>query len=404
MSENNGALTPKRNPLKVLIPLLLVAGIGYGVWKYFVNQPQPPSSVVAMTGRLEGDDAVIAPKVPGRILEIRFREGDIVHAGDVIAVLDDLGAKARVDQATAAVNEAEIRRRAAEQQVAIFQEQLQQTELQTDQARVDAEGRVRQAEADLAGAEAQLVQQEASLRIAAWDRDAYVKLAKDGAVPERQGKLAQSTADTQEAVVAAARKRVESARGSLSVAKANLTNPQIRGSQSMAIRKQMLLQQTQIASAAADVVRVRAQLAEVMDSRSNLTITAPFEGTVITRTAEPGEVVQAGTAILTLLDLNRVYLRGFIPQGQSGKVRVGQKARVFLDSAATKPLEAELVRIDPQATFTPENTYFRDDRVKQVVGVKLLLKAGSGFAKPGMPADGEVLVEGDTWPPVDYRK
>ncbi|NDJ11690.1 MAG: HlyD family secretion protein [Acidobacteriia bacterium] len=404
MSENKGALTPKRNPLKVLIPLLLVGGSGYGVWKYFVNQPQPPSSVVAMTGRIEGDDAVIAPKVPGRILEIRFREGDVVHAGDVIAVLDDLGAKARVDQATAAVNEAEIRRRAAEQQIAIFQEQLQQTELQTDQSRVDAEGRVRQAEADLAGAEAQLVQQEASLRIAAWDRDAYVKLAKAGAVPERQGKLAQATADTQEAVVAAARKRVESARGSLSVAKANLTNPQIRGSQSMGIRKQMLLQQTQIASAAADVVRVRAQLAEVMDSRSNLTITAPFEGTVITRTAEPGEVVQAGTAILTLVDLNRVYLRGFIPQGESGKVRVGQKARVFLDSAATKPLEAELVRIDPQATFTPENTYFRDDRVKQVVGVKLLLKAGGGFAKPGMPADGEVLVEGDTWPPVDYRK
>ncbi len=404
MSENKGALTPKRNPLKVLIPLLLVGGIGYGVWKYFVNQPQPPSSVVAMTGRIEGDDAVIAPKVPGRILEIRFREGDVVHAGDVIAVLDDLGAKARVDQATAAVNEAEIRRRAAEQQIAIFQEQLQQTELQTDQSRVDAEGRVRQAEADLAGAEAQLVQQEASLRIAAWDRDAYVKLAKAGAVPERQGKLAQATADTQEAVVAAARKRVESVRGSLSVAKANLTNPQIRGSQSMGIRKQMLLQQTQIASAAADVVRVRAQLAEVMDSRSNLTITAPFEGTVITRTAEPGEVVQAGTAILTLVDLNRVYLRGFIPQGESGKVRVGQKARVFLDSAATKPLEAELVRIDPQATFTPENTYFRDDRVKQVVGVKLLLKAGGGFAKPGMPADGEVLVEGDTWPPVDYRK
>ena len=404
MSENKGALTPKRNPLKVLIPLLLVGGIGYGVWKYFVNQPQPPSSVVAMTGRIEGDDTVIAPKVPGRILEIRFREGDVVHAGDVIAVLDDLGAKARVDQATAAVNEAEIRRRAAEQQIAIFQEQLQQTELQTDQSRVDAEGRVRQAEADLAGAEAQLVQQEASLRIAAWDRDAYVKLAKAGAVPERQGKLAQATADTQEAVVAAARKRVESARGSLSVAKANLTNPQIRGSQSMGIRKQMLLQQTQIASAAADVVRVRAQLAEVMDSRSNLTITAPFEGTVITRTAEPGEVVQAGTAILTLVDLNRVYLRGFIPQGESGKVRVGQKARVFLDSAATKPLEAELVRIDPQATFTPENTYFRDDRVKQVVGVKLLLKAGGGFAKPGMPADGEVLVEGDTWPPVDYRK
>ena len=50
-----------------------------------------------------------------------------------------------------------------------------------------------------------------------------------------------------------------------------------------------------------------------------------------------------------------------------------------------------VLRIDPQATFTPENTYFRDDRVKQVVGLKLQLKSGFGFAKPGMPADGEIL-------------
>ena len=51
-------------------------------------------------------------------------------------------------------------------------------------------------------------------------------------------------------------------------------------------------------------------------------------------------------------------------------------------------------RIDPQATFTPENTYFREDRVKQVVGVKLQLKGAFGFAKPGMPAEGEILVSG----------
>lgn len=54
------------------------------------------------------------------------------------------------------------------------------------------------------------------------------------------------------------------------------------------------------------------------------------------------------------------------------------------------------MRIDPQATFTPENTYFRDDRVKQVFGVKLLLKNPQGYAKPGMPADGEILT-GGTW-------
>ena len=118
---------------------------------------------------------------------------------------------------------------------------------------------------------------------------------------------------------------------------------------------------------------------------------APFDGTIATRTAEPGEVIQAGTAIVTLIDLTKVYLRGFIPEGEIGRVRVGQRARVFLDSDPNKPLEAVVSRIDPQATFTPENTYFRDDRVKQVVGVKLHLKTGIGYAKPGMPADGERL-------------
>jgi HlyD family secretion protein len=269
---------------------------------------------------------------------------------------------------------------------------------------VDADARVRQAEAELAGAEAQLAQQEASLKLAAWDREAYSKLAKDGAVSDRQGRLATITAETQEAVVNAARRKVDSARASLNVAKANLTTPDIRGAQASAIKRQVAQQQSQIFGAQAEVARLRAQLTEVQANRTDLTVVAPFDGTVVTRTAEPGEVIQAGTAILTLLDMNRVYLRGFVPEGQIGKVKVGQAARLFLDSSPKQPVQAVVQRIDPQATFTPENTYFRDDRVKQVVGVKLLIKGAVGFAKPGMPADGEILVSGDTWPEVQTRK
>jgi HlyD family secretion protein len=109
-------------------------------------------------------------------------------------------------------------------------------------------------------------------------------------------------------------------------------------------------------------------------------------------------VVTAGTAIVTLLDLSKVYLRGFIPEGQIGNIKVGQPARAYLDSNPNEPVEAYVSRIDPEATFTPENTYFRDDRVRQVVGVKLQLKGAIGFAKPGMPADGEILVRGEEWP------
>ena len=99
-----------------------------------------------------------------------------------------------------------------------------------------------------------------------------------------------------------------------------------------------------------------------------------------------------------------MYLRAFVPEGQIGRVRVGQPARVYLDSAPTTPIDAFVSRVDPQATFTPENTYFREERVKQVVGVKLQLRGAIGFAKPGMPADGEILVEGSAWPPRRTRR
>ena len=112
----------------------------------------------------------------------------------------------------------------------------------------------------------------------------------------------------------------------------------------------------------------------------------------------PGEVVTAGTPIVTLLDLSKVYLRGFVPEGQIGRVKVGQAARVYLDAKPNEAVEAFVSRADPEATFTPENTYFREDRVKQVVGVKLQLKGAIGLAKPGMAADGEILVQGNEWP------
>jgi len=402
MTEQKSGGRP--NFIAPLVILVLLGAGGFTVWKLFFSHPPPPENIVALSGRIEGDDSAVSPKTSGRILEIRYREGDSVKAGDVIAMLDDEQVRAREQQAQAAVIQSQARMRSAQQQIAVLQEQLQQTQLQTGQAQADAEGRVHQAEAELASAEAELAQQEATLKLALFDKDAYTRLAQSGAVSERQGKQAVTTADTQEAVVTASRRRVDAARGSLNVAKTNLTNPSIRSAQSAAIRKQMLQQQDEIASAAADLQRLRAQLSEAQANRQDLTVRAPFDGTIATRTAEPGEVVQAGTAIVTLVDLNRVYLRGFVPEGQIGKVKVGQPAHIYLDSNPKKPIDAYVSRIDPQATFTPENTYFRDDRVKQVVGVKLQLKSGFGYAKPGMPADGEILVSGDQWPQGDVRK
>jgi HlyD family secretion protein len=372
------------------------------IWRGFFANPKVPENIVTVSGRIEGDDSAVAPKTAGRIVEIRVREGDTVKAGDVIALLDDAQIRAREEQAKAAVDAAESRVRTANDQIAVYQQQLQQNDLQTEQSKVDAGGRVKQAEAEVAAAESELAQQEAALKIAQFDNDAYQRLVKTGAASERQATQAAATANQQSAAVSAARRKLDAAKAALTTAQANLSNPGIREFQAAMVRKQIEQQRGDIATQRASEQQARFQLAEAEDNRRDLTVVAPFDGTVITRSAEPGEVVQAGTAIITLLDLSKVYLRGYVPEGEIGKVKIGQPARVYLDSAPDNPIDASVLRIDPQATFTPENTYFRDDRVKQVVGVKLQIKSGIGLAKPGMPADGEILVQGNTWPSRHY--
>lgn len=387
----------------VLIVLLLLAG-AVTVWRVVLAKPGGSPNTIVLSGRIEGDDSAVSSKATGRLLEAKVREGDEVKAGDVIAVLDDQQLRDREAEAQATVAQAEARLEFSRKQIAVLEDQLRQNSVETGQSKVDANGRVSQAEAELAAAEAELAQQEAAYKLALFDKDAYMKLAQSGAVSERQGKQAETTADTQAALVSAAKRRVEASRGALSTAQATLSNSDIRGVQAAMIHRQIAQQEADIASAIADEQHARAALQEAKANRNDLTVVAPFDGTVVTRTAEPGEVLTAGTPIVTLLDLRKVYLRGYIPEGQIGRVKVGQAARVYLDSNPNQPLDAYVLRIDPQATFTPENTYFRDDRVKQVVGVKLGLKTGFGFAKPGMPADGEVLVAGDTWPAESHRK
>jgi len=390
--------------LRIILILAIILMAGFLFWWFFIRQPPIPHNIITLSGRIEGDDSTIAAKTSGRIREIRVREGDTVKAGDVIALLDDEQAVAREQQAQSTAQEAETRITHSQEQIAILREQLKQANITVDQATLDAEGRVRQAEAQVATAEANLSQAQAAYEQARYDVERFTKLARTGDVSDRQREQAHTTAETQAAVVQSAKKQVAASRGALTAARANLKNPPIRSSQASAVDKQIAQAQSDIAAAQANAERARAQLKESQANRADLTVVAPFDGTVATRAAEPGEVIQAGTAIVTMLDLNKIYLRGFIPEGDIARVKLGQSARIYLDGNPKTPIEAVISRIDPEASFTPENTYFRDERVKQVVGVKLLIKNPTGSAKPGMPADGEILVEGNTWPKDTGRR
>src|SRR5664280_459197 len=131
------ASTKRRRTIRIDIGAALLIVVGLVIWRVFFSTPALPASIVAVSGRIEGDDSAVASKTTGRILEVRVREGDTVNAGDVIATLDDAQIRAREDQARATLLEAEAKGEAARQQIAVLQQQLQQSRLQVDQSRFD---------------------------------------------------------------------------------------------------------------------------------------------------------------------------------------------------------------------------------------------------------------------------
>lgn len=385
-------------PVRIVLVLVVLTVLGLTLWATLFRAKAIPTNVVFVSGRIESDDSSVAPKVSGRIREISVREGDSVKVGQVLATLDDAQIRAREEQASSVVSQSEARVQRARQQIAVLQQQLLQSEIGIDQAQTDAQGRVSQAEAQVASAEASLAQAQTNYEQARYDAERFGELAKEGIEPERVARQTKAIADAQAEAVRAARKQIDAAKGALEAARANLANPSIRKAQTAGIQQQINQAKSDVSAAEADLERARAQLTEAQANRADLVITAPIDGTIATRSAEPGEIVSPGTPIVTIVNLEDVYLRGFIPQSQIDRIKVSQSARVYLDGNPNQPIDAYVSRVDPEASFTPENTYFRDDRVKQVVGVKLTLRGAVGLAKPGMSADGEVLVEGETWP------
>jgi HlyD family secretion protein len=411
--SNEAPVTPpptarrrKKTKGGLILVVLVIAAIALLGWYVFIRRPalQGADNLVVTPGRIAGDEATVSAKTAGRVREIRFREGDSVRAGDVIAILDDDQVRAREDAAKSAVQQAEARVRSSQQQISVLQAQEQSSSISIDQSKIDSQGRVSQALAQVAAAKAALASARAANNQAKYDYENQSHLAKSGDLSERQAMLAKSNLDATTAAVNAAEEQVKAARGAYNAQLAALKTPAILTSQTLSIQEQINKAQSEITGAMADAEQFRAQLREAEANRADLQIVAPFDGTITVRSVEPGEVINPGTAIVTLVNLQELYLRVFVPIADIDRVRVGQPARIYLDSQPDRAIEATVSRIDPDAAFTPENTYYREDRVLQVVGVKLAIKNSDGAAKPGVPGEGEILVAGSEWPDHTRRQ
>jgi HlyD family secretion protein len=390
----------KISPRFLLIALLIV-GAGAGIW-YWLTRPQ--SDRLQFSGRIEGYETDVGAKFAGRIQDVTVREGAEVTSGQLLVRMDDEELQAQLRAATATLQSAQQQVANARLQISVLENQMQEAGLSLQQSKGDTAGRITQAEANVASvvaqlrqAEAQVVRSQSDLRLAKINRDRYAQLVQDGAITQQRFDEAQTTLDTtqatlrsQQASVEAARRQVAVAQGQLMQARSADLNPDIRNVQLNRTRTQLEQAKMQLAIAQSAVANAKANRQQIQAQLNDLTIKSPIHGVVTARSVEPGVVVASGRILLSLVNLDTVYLRGFIPEGEIGHVRVGQPAKVYLDSNPDQPLTGHVIAIDAQASFTPENIYFRDDRVQQVFGVRIGLDHPGGFAKPGMPADGTI--------------
>lgn len=145
--------------------------------------------------------------------------------------------------------------------------------------------------------------------------------------------------------------------------------------------------QEELAAAQAQIEVAQAALRAIQSHMNKLILASPIDGIVLSRLVEPGEVVAPGVPLITLGSLDDLTITVYVPESQYGAINLGQNALVTVDSFPGETFEANVVRIADQAEFTPRNVQTQEERQTTVYAIKLSVDDPEGKLKPGMPAD-----------------
>jgi HlyD family secretion protein len=389
----------KRIVALILAILVLAAAI-----VYFLNRNgRNPGNQIVVSGNIELTEVNIAFKTAGRLIERSVDEGDIVKKGQVIARLDqdqllaqrnreDAGlqsARSLLAQAETALawqrgnQAAELEQRRAE--LASYQARLQELksgsrpeEIQEAKAAVDSA----QAEYDRAKRDwerAQTLYKNDDISTAQYDQyrsrwenaEAMLKQIK-----ERQALV---LAGPRKEQIEAAEAQVERARAALKMAESNALEIKRR-------EQELPLRQAEIARASANLALIESQLADTV-------AVSPVDGVVLVKAADVGEVLAAGTTVVTIGDIDHPWLRAYINETDLGRIKLGTRARVTTDSYPGKEYEGRVSFIASEAEFTPKQIQTQEERVKLVYRIKIDLDNPNHELKSNMPADAVLILE-----------
>ncbi len=407
-TEQRLAPTGTRKGKRVIIAAVVLSIIGAAIATYlYITTPRQPANILDVSGRIEGYETNIGPKIGGRVDLIRHREGELVKRGELLVQISDADIQAQLRGNIARIEKAQEQVEETKYKIENIKTQIEGSNLKVAQSKEDSTGRLRQwqstvssDQARISDAEAQLVQAQADFHLADIRKQRYGFLVSKLAVTKDEYDQAATTYDTAKAVVESKRASLEAAKrvlkadlGQLNQAQATRIIPPMNQQEVLGYKKQLLQAEHELKANEHDVANAIADRDSTKANIAYLRIESPIDGVVTARAVEPGAVVTPGQTLLSLIDLNAVYLRAYVPEGQIGKVRIGEKAKVYLDAMPDKPLEGEVIQVDPQGSFTPENIYFKNDRVRQVFGIKISIKQSHWYAKPGMPADAKITLD-----------
>jgi HlyD family secretion protein len=280
---------------------------------------------IVLSGNIEAHDSQLSFKgVQSRIVQLPFNEGQWVRAGTVVAVVDSQDLKQQVTIAEAAGA-------------------VQQRQLEAAQQSLEAARRVIDAD------QAALAQRERDLKRS-------VDLQRQGFVSDAALDNARTALDEARAVLARDQALAAVAVRNIAVAQAS----------------------THSAGEALHMARL---------TEGYATLVAPFDGVILARQAELGEVVAPGTPIVTVADLDHVWVRAYLNETDLARVKLGQAARVTADGLPGKTIAGRVSFIASQAEYTPKSVETHAERVTLVYRIKVDIDNPDHLLVPGMPVD-----------------
>ncbi|HEY1767349.1 MAG TPA: efflux RND transporter periplasmic adaptor subunit [Terracidiphilus sp.] len=324
------------------------------IW-YLVTVPR--GGDLQLIGTVDANEVVVSSRIPGRIQTLTVQEGEPVKSGQLIATIesDDLQAALEAARATAV---------SAKWKLNGAVETERQNRGETTSATVSAEAQVKAAQATLDQAQAQFEHQQA-------DTSRTVALAK-------QGIMSAQARDEQETALNAAKAAVDAARHNLTAARALLKQAQAH--ELLASVSARTVDQTR-----ADAANAKALADEARVEESYAQVVAPISGRINVWAARQGEVVSAGTPIVTIMDLTQTWVYAPLPETQADSVQLGDSLRVVMPSG--EAVQGKVIAKLAEGDFATQRDVSRMKRDIKTVQIKLLIPNPGERFVPGMTAE-----------------